>query len=350
MDFVTDRPSGEPTTVDQANGRPWAAPGPDAHWWHGDTTEVPEVPPARTRRPARARHRESNAKATPAALPAPQSPPEPPPTAKPEAGPEAQPEPKPELKPEAGPGRKPKAGPEPKSGTRPEPKSGTRPEPKPEARPEPKPEARPEPKPEARPEPKPEPAHDDAAWPAPKLRAGRLPRTVIPGRPRQPGRYRPTRRPGAGLVALLALGLLAVFFAWVSAEPVWLAVGHGSRGTATVASCTVHGIAKRCADFTADGGTFTAAHVTLLGTGPVPPPVGGKLPARMVSATGTGAYVGSVRLRIGLGLLGVLLCGLGIGWLTGAFRLPTRRGRLVALGYSLAGPFALTGVVLAATW
>lgn len=238
MDLVT-----EPTTT-----RPWAKPGPEAHWWHGETTEVPEVAPARHREPE--------------------------------------------------------------------------------------------------PEPEPETAQ---AWPAPELLAGRAPRTVVE-KPRTRRRYRPMRRPAAGLVALLALGFLAIFFAWVSAEPAWLALGHGTRGTATVASCTVHGIPKRCADFSADGGTFTAERVTLLGTGPAAPPVGGKLTARMVSARGSAAYAGSVRLRLGLGLLGVLLCGLAVAWLTGTFRLPTRRGRLVGLGFSLAGPVVLTGLVLATTY
>jgi len=249
MDLVT-----EPSTFGltstagspESNGRPWSKPGPEAHWWHGDTTEVPEVLPAR--------HRE--------------------------------------------------------------------------------------------PEPSPP---DEPVWPAPELLAGRAPRTVV-DRPRRPRRYRPMRRPGAGLVALLALGLLAIFFAWVSAEPAWLALGHGTRGTATVAACTVHGIPKRCADFTADGGTFAAERVTLLGTGPDAPPVGGKLTARMVSARGSAAYAGSVRLRLGLGLLGVIICGLAVAWLTGTFRLPTRRARLVGLGFSLAGPVVLTGLVLAATW
>ena len=186
----------------------------------------------------------------------------------------------------------------------------------------------------------------DEPWPAPKLRAGRLPRMVV--RARKPRRVRQPRRPFPALVALLVLGLLAVFLAWVSAEPLWLSVGHGTPGTATVATCHAHGVATRCADFTADGGTFLAQRVTLLGTGPVRP--GAKVPARMVSATGSAAYAGSVRLRCALGLLGILLCGFGIAWLTGAYRLPTRRARLSALALSLGGPVLLTVVVLAATW
>ena len=46
----------------------------------------------------------------------------------------------------------------------------------------------------------------------------------------------------------------------------------------------------------------------------------------------------------------MLLCGLGIAWLTGGFRLPDRRTRLVALGLSLAGPLGLTAGMLAVAW
>ena len=49
-------------------------------------------------------------------------------------------------------------------------------------------------------------------------------------------------------------------------------------------------------------------------------------------------------------LLGVLLCGLAIAWLTGAFRLPDRRARWRAFGLSLAGPVLLTVGMLAAAW
>ena len=182
-------------------------------------------------------------------------------------------------------------------------------------------------------------------WPARPSRAGRRPQTQTPQRVRPP---RATRHPLAGLVALVLLGLLATFFAWFSAEPLWLSLGHGVRGTATVATCRVHGIAKPCADFTADGGAFVATQVTLLGTGPVP--AGGKVPARMVSATASAAYTGGLAPRWVPSLLAVLLCGFGIAWLTGAYRLPDRRARLVALALSLAGPLLLTAGMLAATW
>lgn len=191
------------------------------------------------------------------------------------------------------------------------------------------------------------PVGADPIWPAPQMLAGRPPRPVE-AKPRKVRRSRTTRRPAVGLAALVVLGLLGVFFAWVSAEPAWLSVGHGTRGTATVATCHVHGIPKRCADFVADGGGYEVAAVTLLGTGPVGD--GQKVRARMVGPTGTAAYAGSVRVRLGLGLLGVLLCGLGIAWLTGAYRLGSRRARLWAFLASLAGPGLVTAGMLAVTW
>lgn len=191
------------------------------------------------------------------------------------------------------------------------------------------------------------PEEAEPIWPAPQMFAGRPPRPVE-AKPRKVRRSRTTRRPAVGLVALVVLGLLGIFFAWVSAEPAWLSVGHGTRGTATVATCHVHGIPKRCADFVADGGGYEVAAVTLLGTGPVAD--GQKVRARMVGPTGTAAYAGSVRVRLGLGLLGVLLCGLGIAWLTGAYRLGSRRARLWAFLASLAGPGLVTAGMLVVTW
>jgi len=186
---------------------------------------------------------------------------------------------------------------------------------------------------------------DRTDWAMRTMRAGRLPKpaAATPRRVRPP---RATRRPLAGLTALVLLGLLAAFLAWFSAEPLWLSLGHSATGTATVRACPVHGIARTCADFTADG--FLATKVTLLGTGQLS--AGARVPARMVSATGTAAYVGTAAPRWVPSLLGVLLCGFGIAWLTGGYRLPGRRARLVALVLSLAGPLLITAGMLAVTW
>src|SRR5690606_1799116 len=48
---------------------------------------------------------------------------------------------------------------------------------------------------------------------------------------------RPYRRPLLAFPAMIALGLLTAFFAWQAAEPLWLAMGRGVEGTATVTRC-----------------------------------------------------------------------------------------------------------------
>src|SRR5947209_954206 len=149
---------------------------------------------------------------------------------------------------------------------------------------------------------------DRADWPVRTLRAmrpGRRPRTTGPAKPVRVRRPRAPRRPLPGLAARVPPALLAAFLARLSAEPLWLSLGHGTPGIATVGTCPVHGIAKRCADFTADGDGFVAGRVTLLGAAGVPP--GRTVPARMVSATGSAAYVGSAAYRWVPSLLGVLL-------------------------------------------
>jgi hypothetical protein len=161
------------------------------------------------------------------------------------------------------------------------------------------------------------------------------------------------RRPVPGLVALILLSLLATFFAWVSAEPLWLAVGHGSQGTATVVHCTGHGLDRRCrATFSADGAAFTAPHVDLVGVPVERLADGARVAARMVSPSSRLAYAGSQRglaLRWALGLGLMLLCGIAIALATGAHRLPLRRARWYATLASLAGPVLIMLAMLAVT-
>jgi hypothetical protein len=179
----------------------------------------------------------------------------------------------------------------------------------------------------------------DAAWPAPERHRQ--------GRPTKP-------RGAGGLVALVALGLVAVFFAWVSAEPFWVAVGHGTDGTATVAGCSGSGVTQRCTGrFAAADGRFTVASVRLLGVPAGQRGPGATTRARMVSADSRQAYVGGpgllLQLRWTLGFVLVVLCGVGIAGLTGTRRLPTVRERRAALLTSVAGPVALlAGFLLAA--
>jgi hypothetical protein len=163
------------------------------------------------------------------------------------------------------------------------------------------------------------------------------------------------RRPAAGLFGLLALGLIAAFFAWVSAEPFWLAVGHGDRGSATVTRCTGSGVSQRCTgQFTAANGAYRVDRLALFGIEPAQRAPGTSAPARMVSSDSRQAYVGDtgvlVHLRWALSFLLVLLCGLGIAALTGARRLETAPARRGALLVSMAGPLVLLAGFLYVTY
>jgi hypothetical protein len=173
------------------------------------------------------------------------------------------------------------------------------------------------------------------------------------GRARRPGRS--PRRAAPGLVGLVALALIAAFFSWVSAEPFWLAVGHGDRGSATVTRCIGSGVTQRCTgSFTEAGGAFAVQKVTLLGVDPAHRAPGSTAAARMVDPHARQAYVGAtgplVHLRWVLGFLLVLLCGVGIAGLTGTRQLETTRARRTALLMSLAGPLVLLAGFLAAAY
>jgi hypothetical protein len=162
---------------------------------------------------------------------------------------------------------------------------------------------------------------------------------------RAPRRAAP-KTPVAASASLIALGLLAAFFAWVSAEPFWLAMGHGDRGYATVSACTSSGVTQHCAGrFTAADGRYTIAQVTLLGVGPGHRVPGTVSPARMVSPDSPRAYLGNtsplLQIRWLLGFILVLFCGYAIAGVTGARRLESRRARRGAVLASLAGPVLL---------
>jgi hypothetical protein len=187
----------------------------------------------------------------------------------------------------------------------------------------------------------------------------RVPGAVGPVRRRQPIRTgRPhrhrkaPRRPAFGLPALLVFALAAAFFAWVSATPLLLTVGHGSRGVATVATCSVHGIDRSCAEFVAADNSFSAA-VTLLGPASTHATAGQKLDAQMVSRGSSLAYAGNntdLLLHLIPGVVLLVLCGFGIAWATGALRLAGRRTRSLALLGSFGGPILLFAGMLAYAW
>ncbi|MFB9177637.1 hypothetical protein ACFFX1_05770 [Dactylosporangium sucinum] len=177
-------------------------------------------------------------------------------------------------------------------------------------------------------------------WPTPAMRAMR-PSRVAPQKPGRPAK-RP-RHPATGLASMLLLALLTGFFAWTSAEPFWLDMGHQVRGTATVTACEGKGVLRRCQ--VALQGEETQRW--LVGVDRAP---GASVAARMVP-DGRIAYAGApsglrVRWTVGLGL--VLLCGLALSWLTGAWRLGRLRTRLGAWALTTAAPLVLAaGIVLA---
>jgi hypothetical protein len=187
------------------------------------------------------------------------------------------------------------------------------------------------------------------AWPIPEVRdrPADSPGLDDARRGKPPARTpRAPRRPASGLIWLVALGLLAAFFSWVSAEPFWLAVGHGDRGTATVTRCTGSGVTQRCfGSFSSAGKRYDVPRVTLLGVDTGARVTGAPAPARMVGPDSRQAYVGAtgplIHLRWTLGFVLVLLCGYGIAALTGARRLATGRARRAAVLVSLAGPILL---------
>ncbi len=178
----------------------------------------------------------------------------------------------------------------------------------------------------------------------------RRPQPVRTGRPHRHRKAR--RRPAFGLPALLIFALAAAFFAWVSATPLLLTAGHGKRGVATVATCSVHGIDRSCAEFVAADRSFSAA-VTLLGPASTHASAGQKLDAQMVSRDSGLAYAGNstdLLLHWIPGVVLLVLCGFGIAWATGALRLAGGRTRALALLGSFGGPILLFAGMLAYAW
>lgn len=198
------------------------------------------------------------------------------------------------------------------------------------------------------------------------------------------------RNPIAGLTGVALLGLLAAFFAWQGAEPLWLSLGRGEDGTATVTRCDpvtgepiheAHSAVDvetavepspapqpapevrnssgaegtyRCVVFTSDSSGRVISDVDLLGAGAAAEQLGEQVPARMLSlAPGARAYAGppaGLHLRWGLGLALVLACGAGIAWVSGATRLEQSRYRWLAVLLSFAWPVVLTTGFLVASF
>ncbi len=191
-------------------------------------------------------------------------------------------------------------------------------------------------------------------WPIPQPHAGRGVLTSPAPRQRRPRATKPSRRPGTGLLVIVAIALISAFFAWVSAEPIWIVAGHSTTGTATVVKCTGSGVQRRCqASFVDEAGQVVSARVPLVGADADQERVGAKVPARMVSERGRTAYAGDGRgLQAGwvAGIVIIVLCGIVLAWAGGATRLPTRRTRVAGVLTSLAAPLVLLLGMLAAAW
>ncbi|WP_144022548.1 hypothetical protein [Asanoa hainanensis] len=167
-------------------------------------------------------------------------------------------------------------------------------------------------------------------------------------RPRKPRQVR------AALALLVVLALAGTFFAWVTADPIWLAVGRAESGTATVTGCVGSGLTQRCkGSFTSADGRFTTEGIRVVGAERTQTEPGTQVRAEVVHAGSATAYLtdGTVMtLRWLLGLLLVLLCGLGIVLATGALRLEDRRARRTAAAFGMAAPLLVTIGFLAAAY
>ena len=213
----------------------------------------------------------------------------------------------------------------------------------------------PPPDPELEPDPEPEVAAP-AAEEAPRFATvtvpvQRLPAATPAQRPRRvPRQHRYRRGHWIGLPALVVLASMGAFFAWVSAEPFWLTMGHGHNGLATVVRAPGSEMCQ--ARFVADGEAFVADTVNLAGLTLPACTEGTTVPARMVSAKAQRAYAtdaAGFNLRWGLGFGLVLLCGLAIMSITGAVRF-TGWQRATSVGLSLTAPLAVTVAMLVAAY
>jgi hypothetical protein len=190
------------------------------------------------------------------------------------------------------------------------------------------------------------PASNFPLWPT-DTAGTRSAKPAAPARPQLPRR---PRRPAVGIPLLVVFALLAALFAWLGAEPAWLAAGHSDQGTVRITWCTGAGWSRHCVgDFVADGHRYSARHVTVFGA---PVKAHTSHEARMVSRTAGKAYLGDragLTLRWAVPLALVLLCGLLIALTTGAWRLPGR-GRAAAVSISLLAPLVIAAGILAAAW
>ncbi|WJK40817.1 hypothetical protein O7608_31365 [Solwaraspora sp. WMMA2056] len=167
-------------------------------------------------------------------------------------------------------------------------------------------------------------------------------------------RRRRTRRPATGLAWILLVAAAAAFLGWVSAEPLWLAAGRGTAGTATVTGCTGDGLGQRClGEFVAPSGD-RAGPVRLLGVPPLDRTAGTELAAWMLHLDRDTAYVAAdlagLHLRWTVGWALIALLALVLVWGSGARRLASRAARRGATLLALAAPLLLGAGFLVAGW
>lgn len=154
------------------------------------------------------------------------------------------------------------------------------------------------------------------------------------------------------MVSLIVFGLIAAFFAWVSAAPFWLTVGHDVVGTVTVDSCHESQFAPRCTGTFEPGDGAEPVHGVRVTGDAAAKQDGATLSARATSATATSVYVGEqaglwLRWAIPFGI--IVGCGVAIAALTGAWRWRGRE-RLLAVSASLGGPVLLWLGALIMAW
>ena len=131
--------------------------------------------------------------------------------------------------------------------------------------------------------------------------------------------------------------IVATFIGWVSAEPLWLAAGHGEAGTVRVVAAD----AQCRGTFRAAGGAISVSSVDIRGLKDCA--IGSAHPGQMASTHARDAYVDGRRglvLRSLIGIVTLLACGILIAWVVGAFRLAGGRRLLVTLA-GLGAPVAL---------
>ena len=157
-----------------------------------------------------------------------------------------------------------------------------------------------------------------------------------------------------GLTWILVVSAAAAFIGWVSAEPLWLAVGRGTAGTATVTNCSGEGLRQRClGEFVSHTG-LTVGPVRLAGVPPVDDAAGSRFSARMLHHERDTAYVDPdlvvAHLRWVVGWTLLLLLGALLVWGSGARRLPAGAGRRGATLVTLAAPVLMGAGFLIAHW